>query len=107
MTNPPLSPAARAAAGTSRSAASTHAAADRRDIGARDLLRWRSERRARVAHAIPAAHYAATFRSTHPEGPEPVRFQRSSGLLLHPTALPGRSACGDLGPGADAFVDFL
>jgi len=36
-----------------------------------------------------------------------VRFPRSSGLLLHPTALPGRFACGDLGPGAHAFVDFL
>src|SRR5262245_40973160 len=36
-----------------------------------------------------------------------MRFPRASGLLLHPTALPGRFACGDLGPGAYAFVDFL
>jgi 4-alpha-glucanotransferase len=36
-----------------------------------------------------------------------VRFPRSSGLLLHPTSLPGPFACGDLGPAADAFADFL
>jgi 4-alpha-glucanotransferase len=36
-----------------------------------------------------------------------VPFPRSSGLLLHPTALPGPFACGDLGSGAHAFVDFL
>jgi 4-alpha-glucanotransferase len=28
-------------------------------------------------------------------------------LLLHPTSLPGPFACGDLGPAADTFVDFL
>src|SRR5215831_3345306 len=36
-----------------------------------------------------------------------MRFPRSSGLLLHPTALPGPFACGDLGAAAYAFVDFL
>jgi 4-alpha-glucanotransferase len=36
-----------------------------------------------------------------------MRFPRSSGLLLHPTALPGPHACGDLGAAAHAFVDFL
>ena len=36
-----------------------------------------------------------------------MSFPRSSGLLLHPTALPGPFACGDLGSGAHAFVDFL
>ena len=36
-----------------------------------------------------------------------MRFPRSSGLLLHPTALPGRSVCGDLGAECHAFVDFL
>ena len=36
-----------------------------------------------------------------------MRFARSSGLLLHPTALPGPSACGDVGAAAHAFVDFL
>ena len=28
-------------------------------------------------------------------------------MLLHPTSLPGRFGCGDLGPGAYAFLDFL
>ncbi len=32
---------------------------------------------------------------------------RSSGILLHPTSLPGRFGIGDLGPAAHAFVDFL
>jgi len=36
-----------------------------------------------------------------------MRFPRSSGLLLHPTALPGTGPCGDLGDAAYAFVDFL
>jgi len=36
-----------------------------------------------------------------------MRFPRSSGLLLHPTALPGRSASGDIGAAAHEFVDFL
>src|SRR4029453_9735119 len=33
--------------------------------------------------------------------------QRSSGLLLHPTSLPGRYGFGDLGASAYQFVDFL
>jgi 4-alpha-glucanotransferase len=32
---------------------------------------------------------------------------RSSGILLHPTSLPGRFGTGDLGPEAYKFVDFL
>src|SRR5690242_7197473 len=33
--------------------------------------------------------------------------RRSSGVLLHPTALPGPFPQGDLGPSARQFVDFL
>ncbi|WP_165234164.1 4-alpha-glucanotransferase [Aquisphaera insulae] len=36
-----------------------------------------------------------------------MRFSRSSGILLHPTSLPGRFGVGDLGPAAHEFVDFL
>jgi 4-alpha-glucanotransferase len=36
-----------------------------------------------------------------------VSFPRSSGILLHPTSLPGRFGVGDLGDEAHAFVDFL
>src|SRR3982751_3807428 len=36
-----------------------------------------------------------------------MRFQRSSGILLHPTSLPGRYGIGDLGPSAHRFADFL
>ena len=34
-------------------------------------------------------------------------FPRSSGILLHPTSLPGRFGIGDLGVEAYRFVDFL
>src|SRR5262252_456067 len=36
-----------------------------------------------------------------------MRFPRMSGVLLHPTSLPGRFGVGDLGPEAYRFVDFL
>ena len=36
-----------------------------------------------------------------------VQLRRSSGILLHPTSLPGRFGIGDLGPEAFQFVDFL
>jgi 4-alpha-glucanotransferase len=34
-------------------------------------------------------------------------FKRSSGIVLHPTSLPGRFGIGDLGPEAYRFADFL
>ncbi len=34
-------------------------------------------------------------------------FPRSSGILLHPTSLPGRFGIGELGPEAGRFVEFL
>lgn len=34
-------------------------------------------------------------------------FPRSSGILLHPTSLPGRFGIGDLGAAAYQFIDFL
>lgn len=36
-----------------------------------------------------------------------MKFERSSGVLLHPTSLPGSYGIGDLGPEAYAFVDAL
>src|SRR5688572_4436215 len=36
-----------------------------------------------------------------------MQIPRSSGILLHPTSLPGRFGIGDLGPEAYQFVDFL
>ncbi len=36
-----------------------------------------------------------------------MNFPRASGILLHPTSLPGDFGIGDLGPGAYAFVNFL
>ncbi len=36
-----------------------------------------------------------------------MRFPRRSGILLHPTSLPGRFGIGDLGEAAYRFVDFL
>jgi 4-alpha-glucanotransferase len=36
-----------------------------------------------------------------------MQWPRASGLLVHPTSLPGRFAIGDLGPGAVRMLDFL
>ena len=36
-----------------------------------------------------------------------MRFPRQSGILLHPTSLPGGHGIGDLGPEAFRFVQFL
>lgn len=36
-----------------------------------------------------------------------MTWQRSSGILLHPTSLPSRFGIGDLGKSAYEFVDFL
>jgi 4-alpha-glucanotransferase len=36
-----------------------------------------------------------------------MSFPRSSGVLLHPTSLPGGAGIGDLGPSAIAFIDLL
>ena len=36
-----------------------------------------------------------------------MQFPRASGILLHPTSLPGEFGIGDLGPHAHEFVDFL
>jgi 4-alpha-glucanotransferase len=36
-----------------------------------------------------------------------MRLPRSSGILLHPTSLPGKFGIGDLGPQAHRFLDFL
>lgn len=34
-------------------------------------------------------------------------WPRAAGVLLHPTSLPGAGGCGDIGPTAHEFVDFL
>ena len=36
-----------------------------------------------------------------------MRFDRASGILLHPTSLPGPHGCGDFGPDAYRFVEWL
>ena len=36
-----------------------------------------------------------------------MRLPRASGVLLHPTSLPGPHGSGDLGPAAYHFVDWL
>jgi len=36
-----------------------------------------------------------------------MKLERSSGVLLHPTSLPGKFGAGDLGPEAYRFADFL
>ena len=36
-----------------------------------------------------------------------MSFKRASGILLHPTSLPGPDGIGDLGPEAYRWIDFL
>ncbi|MBC8505204.1 MAG: 4-alpha-glucanotransferase [Anaerolineales bacterium] len=36
-----------------------------------------------------------------------MKFERSSGVLLHPTSLPGSYGIGDIGPKAHEWIDFL
>ena len=36
-----------------------------------------------------------------------MRFTRASGVLLHPTSLPGPHGSGDFGPDAYHYVDWL
>ena len=36
-----------------------------------------------------------------------MKFDRSSGILLHPTSLPGQYGIGDIGPQAYRWIDFL
>ena len=36
-----------------------------------------------------------------------MKFERSAGVILHPTSLPGPDGIGDLGPEAYRWVDFL
>lgn len=36
-----------------------------------------------------------------------MKFPRQSGILLHPTSLPGRHGIGDFGPSAFRFIDWL
>jgi len=36
-----------------------------------------------------------------------MTFKRASGVLLHPTSLPGRFGIGDIGPAAIQWIDFL
>jgi 4-alpha-glucanotransferase len=36
-----------------------------------------------------------------------MKFDRSSGILIHPSSFPGRFGIGDLGPEAFSFLDFL
>ncbi|MBM3145932.1 MAG: 4-alpha-glucanotransferase, partial [Chloroflexi bacterium] len=36
-----------------------------------------------------------------------MKFERASGILLHPTSLPGPYGIGDIGPTAHDWLDFL
>jgi 4-alpha-glucanotransferase len=54
-----------------------------------------------LASAAVGSFDATAFMEPHALG------SRSSGILLHPTSLPGPPYLGDIGPAARAFVDFL
>src|SRR5215469_17301135 len=48
------------------------------------------------------AHGSAAF-----DAERRVKFERSSGILLHPTSFPGPFGAGDFGEEAHRFIDFL
>jgi 4-alpha-glucanotransferase len=48
----------------------------------------------------PAKHPSKSASKAAP----PTIHQRAAGWLLHPTSLPGRFGCGDIGPAAHAFI---
>ena len=48
-----------------------------------------------------------TTESLNPMGTDPLAGKRSSGILLHPTSLPGAFGVGDLGPATHDWVEFL
>jgi 4-alpha-glucanotransferase len=63
---------------------------------------------------VPSIEEAMREMLGPPKEPEPAvietpakAFARASGILLHPTSLPGRTGIGDLGDAAYRFVDFL
>jgi 4-alpha-glucanotransferase len=63
---------------------------------------------------VPSIEEALREMLRQHEQPEPGRsegpvegFARASGILLHPTSMPGRFGIGDLGDAAYRFVDFL
>jgi len=47
------------------------------------------------------------MRAARHHAPSLMAFPRASGVLLHPTSLPGRYGIGDLGTEAYAWIDFL
>ena len=55
---------------------------------------------------IARQHKEAAMSTDHPTA-SPILSRRASGILLHPTSLPGPWGIGDLGPAANTFVDFL
>ena len=59
------------------------------------------------SHPPTPAGAAGTTHSAPNHPPNQMNFPRSSGILLHPTSLPGPFGIGDLGPAAYAFADFL
>jgi 4-alpha-glucanotransferase len=71
-------------------------------LGVEAIRRWGEQSR---WNAHPACGVGVEERSTR--GDPPMRLPRASGILLHPTSLPGRFGIGDLGPQAHAFLEFL
>lgn len=47
------------------------------------------------------------MRDARSTGPGDLLDRRASGILLHPTSLPGPNGCGDIGAPADAFLAWL
>jgi len=56
---------------------------------------------------VVAKSSAAAPTGTVPGALDHAEMRRASGILLHPTSLPGPFGIGDVGPAANRFLDFL
>src|SRR5688500_8074586 len=64
------------------------------------------EGRSSMPRIVSAAARAPGERSWCQNARHMTPPQRAAGILLHPTSLPGAHGCGDLGPTADAFLEW-
>ena len=74
--------------------------AGRRTMLSIPFIQARQYRQSPLPVIYPVRGLAPEFRFS-------MRFPRASGVLLHPTCLPGSSGIGDFGPAAFTFIDFL
>ncbi len=69
--------------------------------------KWKSIQRAGMAQDFSWENSAKQYLDLYQTLHQTMTFKRSSGILLHPSSLPGPYGIGDIGPQAYRFVDWL